>query len=210
MVAEGRRSGIRSLERVGERADRVEGAADEDEHGRSDAEIEELGDGDDADPAERDEDERGQPRRCVDPEEVEHEARSRAGPDDDEDRIGQLAVEGQQRERRVRPGNQEEDRRVVEPPHPLAHARRTPRDTVVERADAEHGRERGGVDPRRNQLSPRIRDRNEHNAGDDRDVERVLVEDPAEDAASRGSPPPDCALHSTQGAVSSVGRAGDF
>ena len=41
--------------------------------------VDKLRHGEYADPAERDEDERGQPGRCVDPEEIEHEARSGAG-----------------------------------------------------------------------------------------------------------------------------------
>jgi hypothetical protein len=51
---------------------------------------------------------------------------------------------------------------------------------VVERADAEHGRERGRIDPRRNELAPRVGEGDEHDARDERDVERVLVEDPTQ------------------------------
>ena len=47
---------------------------------------------------------------------------------------------------------------------------------AIERADAEHRRQRGRVDPRRDQLATRIGDCHQHHTCDERDEERVLVE----------------------------------
>ena len=176
VVAEHGRRGVGAAQRIGERTERVEAAADEDEHGRRDPEVEHLRDRDDPDPAERHEDERGQPLGRVDPGQVEHETRGSSRPDDDQDRVGERAVECEQRKGGVRAGDQQQDRRVVEPAHPRAHARRLPVDPVVQRADPEHGRQCGRVDPGRKQLATRIRDRHQHHTGDERDEERVLVE----------------------------------
>ena len=165
---------------------------------------------DDADPAEGDEDERGQPLRCVHPREVEHEPSRGAAPDDDQDHVADPAVEREQRERRVRAGDQQQDRRVVEPAHPRADAGRAPVDAVIERADPEHRRERDRVDPRRDQLPPGIRERHEHRARRRPRRRTRTGGRPRAGAASARRPRWNCALHSTEGPLAQLVEQGTF
>ena len=99
------------------------------------------------DPADRHVGEHRDPARRIEPDEVEHEAERGAEPDGGEHDPGDRAVEREQGERRVRARDEEEDRRVVEPSRPDAPRGRLERVAVVERAGAEHRRERRDVDP---------------------------------------------------------------
>ena len=94
-----------------------------------------------ADPAEREVDQRGHPLRRLDPDHLDDRADQRADPDRDQHRVGEGAVEDQQRERRVGAGDQQEDHRVVEAAHPAADVGPLPVDPVIEGAGAEQGRE---------------------------------------------------------------------
>ncbi len=134
----------------------------------------------------------------------------RADPDDDQDRVGDGAVEGEQRERRVGARDQQQDRRVVEPAHPCPHARRLPVDPVIERADAEHRRQRNGVDPRGDQFPTRIRDRDQDDAGDERDVEGVLVEHTPQTRLRGERPLRKCAYTRRRGPLAQLVEQGTF
>ena len=68
---------------------------------------------------------------------------------------------------------------MVEPAHPASRAW-PPGDPVVERADAEHRRERGRENGGRDLLARPGRGDDERGAEDERHEERVLVENPAE------------------------------
>ena len=165
---------------------------------------------DDADPAERHEDERGQPLGRVHPGEVEHEAEGRADPDDDEDRVGDGTVEGEQRERRVGARDAEAGSSSGRAGASRSARASTSTDPVIERADAEHRRQRNGVDPRGDQLpaaNPRPQPGRSRQRA--RRRRRTGGTHPA-DAAWGERPLRQVCLHSTTRAVSSVGRAGDF
>ena len=58
---------------------------------------------------------RGQPARCVDPGQVQDDAERGPRPDGDETDDSGRPAERDERECRVRPGDEDEDHRVVEP-----------------------------------------------------------------------------------------------
>ena len=89
--------------------------------------------------------------------------------------------------------------RIVEWSSRRIHVRtraRPPVDPVVERADAEHRRQRGRVDPGRDQLAPRVGEGHEHDAGDERRRRTRTGGRPRAAAASLERPRRNCALHS--------------
>ena len=87
--------------------------------------------------------------------------------------------EGDERERRVRAGDEDEDHRVVEPSSAQPRRRAPPREAVVEGARAEHRRESDRVHPHREALQVPVGEHDEQRPRDDRRDERVLVEDAA-------------------------------
>jgi hypothetical protein len=119
VVAEGGGERIGSPRGVDDGADAVEDAADEYQEQAAKPGLEiDLGHRDDADPAERDGDDRGKPFRCAEPEEPDEDRGRAAAPDDRQYHGLPGAAQGEQPHRRVGAGDQAVDARVVEPAQP--------------------------------------------------------------------------------------------
>ena len=180
VVAEDLGARVGPAGRVDHRADRVERAAEGEQPDAERADpVPELRHRRDRDPAGRDVDDRGEPLRRVPPGEVQDRPAGRAGPDGDQDHVGERALHHQQRERRVGAGDQHEDHRVVEAAHPAARAVALPVDPVVDGARAEQRRQGEGVYGGCDDLA---RPAGHHDQGDaerHRDDRRPLVRDPA-------------------------------
>ena len=136
--ADRRRERVRPVECVHRCADRVEEPADGDEDECHDARaVDELRDRD-ADPPHGHVEDRRNPFRRVDPDEIEQETKCGPSPDAGKDDAARSAAECEECERRVRARDKEEDGRVVEascpqPPPALFHGI-----SVIQRAGAEH------------------------------------------------------------------------
>ena len=89
---------------------------------------------------------RRRPLRRVDPDQLDDDPGSGSSPDGDQERVRPRAVEDEDGERRHGAGDQQEDHRVVEAPHPAADLGTAPVDSVIESADPEQRRQRRRVD----------------------------------------------------------------
>ena len=100
-------------------------------------------------------------------------------PDGHETHDASRPVERDERERRVRPGDEDEDHGVVEPSGAQPRRGAPPRKAVVESARTEHRGKRDRVHPHREALEIPVGEHDEQRPGDDRSDERVLMEDTA-------------------------------
>jgi hypothetical protein len=103
------------------------------------------------------------------PVELREDRNGGAAPNDGEHDALEDAVQAEQADGCVRPGDQQIDARVIQTPHPQACAR-LPRDAVVQRARAEHHR-RGSREHRRCDEALTADEGDEHaadEAGDDK------------------------------------------
>ncbi len=115
----------------------------------------------------------------VEPELAEGDPDERPRPDDAEHRGPSPAVERDPRNRGVRAGDREEDRRVIRPPHP-SPARRTPGVPVEQCARPEQGGDGHGIDDHdRGRTRGGCHDDEGEPAGE-RDEEGDLVDDAAQ------------------------------
>ena len=185
MVAEHGRRGIRTPARVHDRPRRVQqtarGQADHPEPSDRRRQLAEHGRRDEA---ERDVNGREQPLGGVDPQQLEYDAAERAGPQHDQDHVGERPFQGEQRDRRVRARDQHEDHGMVEPAHP-APRRRAPGDAVVQGARAEQRGHRARVDAGGHAGAPARGGEDQPGAAWHRDEERVLVKHAAEPRLDR-------------------------
>src|SRR5579862_4703546 len=132
VIAEHLGGGVRTFEGVDGGTRRVEHAAEHDQAGGGRAELrDEVGEGHDGYPAERDVHDGADPFRGVDPDHVQRHSEERTAPHHGEYHEPEPPREYQDAERGVRGGDQQEDHRVVEAPHPPTYRNR-PRDLMVE------------------------------------------------------------------------------
>ena len=163
-----------------ERADAVESATDDHQHRRSYAQRrEELREEDEPDPSDAEVGDRNEPPRSLYPDEVQDDSQCSAQPDGYETHDANRAVERNERERRVGPGDEDEDHGVVEPSSPQPRRGAPPWKAVVESARTEHRSKRDRVHPHRETLEIPIGENDEERPGDDSSDERVLMEDTA-------------------------------
>ena len=141
--------------------------------------MDDLGQRQDQQPPQDDVHGPAQRRQPLDRQQLDGDPHDGAGPGQTEDRHGPRAVQHEQRDRRVGPGDQHEDHRVVEALHPHHRAGR-PLQPVVQRARAVHPRQGQCVDRRADPGDGAGGGHDHGHALGDRGEERHLVQAPAE------------------------------
>jgi hypothetical protein len=134
----------------------------------------------DTHPPERDSDKRGEPFWGSDPDELQQDRERRACPDNAEHDKSPVSAQHKQTERRVRAGDQTEDARMIDAPHPQTPASARPRYAVVQAAGAEHRGHTRSEHDRRYATSESVRLERHRYPERKGEKERHLMGDPAQ------------------------------